>query len=105
MKNAINYIIDNPYGEIFTLTSPNTGETKTIDREEAEGHLKYLPSVTFFSAKAEVNLKSVSCGKEKRNQLHHRQSLRRNLHAYKPKHRRDKNNRSRRSRGSSQVSS
>ena len=63
MKNAINYIIDNPYGEIFTLTSPNTGETKTIDREEAEGHLKYLPSVTFFSAKAEVNLKSVSCEK------------------------------------------
>lgn len=55
----IKYIIDNPYGNKFTSTDVDTGVTKVIKEATARGYAKMNTDAVFFSARANVNAKSV----------------------------------------------
>ena len=64
MNNAIHYIIDNSYGDKFTITTTSTGETQNITREKAKSYLKFVPTQAFFfTAKAYAQCRAVSCEK------------------------------------------
>jgi hypothetical protein len=64
MNNAIHYIIDNSYGDKFTITTTDTGETQNITREEAKFYFKLASTHPFFfTAKAYAQCRAVSCEK------------------------------------------
>ena len=65
MNNKIKYIIDyRGYGKTYDLTNTRTGEHTEITREQAEDYVSTSPdfgniSDTYFSAKADVAIRSV----------------------------------------------
>jgi hypothetical protein len=63
MTNSIKRIIDNPYGSKFTSTDTETGVTVEIKEATASAFAQFTFGV-FLTARAEVNLKSVSASAE-----------------------------------------
>ena len=63
MTNSIKRIIDNPYGSKFTSTNTETGVTVEIREATANAFAQFTSGV-FLTARAEVNLKSVSASTE-----------------------------------------
>ncbi len=60
MENAINYIIDHKgYGNIFQLTNVRTGECTDLVRYQALDYYVNLQHKTFFSIRADVQLRAV----------------------------------------------
>ena len=60
MENLINYIIDyKGYGNIFQLTDARTGVCNDVDRYQALDYYANLQHKTFFSVRADVQLRSV----------------------------------------------
>jgi len=60
MENVINYIIDyKGYGNIFDLTNTRTGEHNEITRDIAMDYNVNLQHKTFFSIRADVQLRAV----------------------------------------------
>lgn len=57
----IKYIIDSPYEGKFTLTDARDGDHNDLTEEVARDLLDNHADECFFSARADVSLRSVSC--------------------------------------------
>ena len=68
MENKIIWIVDNPYGNKFTATRTDMNVTADITRDQAKAMAKNLG--VFVSAKADVQLRAVSCEEELASQRH-----------------------------------
>jgi hypothetical protein len=55
----IKYIIDTPYEGKFTITNVNTGLVRTLPKVTGQHLIKVKQPEVFFSAKADVALRSV----------------------------------------------
>ena len=68
MENKIIWIVDNPYGNKFTATKTVCSTQTVITKEQARAMAKNLG--VFVSAKADVQLRAVSCEEELASQRH-----------------------------------